>query len=73
MPRRIIDDLGLSLRLARRRYSSYTPVPGGDRGLLVDHQDAAATQASFKAVGAGAVTEVGSYRLLAKPAKSEKA
>ena len=54
MPRRIIDDLGLSLRLARRRYSSYTPVPGGDRGLLVDHQDAAATQASFKAVGAGA-------------------
>lgn len=54
MPRRIIDDLGLSLRLARRRYSSYTPVPGGDRGLLVDHQDAAATQASFEAVGAGA-------------------
>ena len=54
MPRRIIDDLGLSLRLARRRYSSYTPLPGGDRGLLVDHQDAAATQASFEAVGAGA-------------------
>ncbi len=54
MPRRIIDDLGLSLRLARRRYSSYTPVPGGERGLLVDHQDAAATRASFEAIGAGA-------------------
>lgn len=52
MPRRIIDDLGLSLRLARRRYASYTPVPGGSSGLLVDHQDADATAASFAAVGA---------------------
>lgn len=51
LPRRIIDDLRLDIRLARRRYSSYTPLPGTDRGLLVDTGDAAATQASFSAVG----------------------
>lgn len=54
MPRRIIDDLGLNLRLARRRYSSYTPVPGAARGLLVDNGDADATKASFDAIGAAA-------------------
>lgn len=54
LPRRIVDDLGLSLQLARRRYSSYTPVPGEDVGLLIDNQDAAATGASFRAVGAAA-------------------
>src|SRR6476619_5538041 len=32
LPRRIVDDLGLDIRLARRRYSSYTPEPGTDRG-----------------------------------------
>ena len=54
LPRQIVDDLGLSLRLARRRYSSYTPVPGEDVGLLVDNQDPAATAASFAAIGAAA-------------------
>jgi phytoene dehydrogenase-like protein len=52
LPQQIIDDLGLSLRLARRRYSSYTPVPGGDVGLLIDNQDQEATARSFAAVGA---------------------
>jgi phytoene dehydrogenase-like protein len=27
LPKRIIDDLGVRVRLARRRYSSYTPDP----------------------------------------------
>ncbi|MFT4297255.1 MAG: NAD(P)/FAD-dependent oxidoreductase [Micropruina sp.] len=54
MPRQVIDDLGIPLRLARRRYSSYTPVPGTDRGLLVDNGDPAATLASFASVGAAA-------------------
>lgn len=54
MPRSIADDLGLSVRLVRRRYSSYTPLPGTDRGLLIDNRDAAATAASFASVGAGA-------------------
>ncbi|MBD0323508.1 MAG: FAD-dependent oxidoreductase, partial [Aldersonia sp.] len=55
LPRRIIDDLGLDLQLARRRYSSYTPVPGKPdrRGLLIDHGDPEATRASFERIGAG--------------------
>lgn len=54
LPQRIIDDLGLHISLARRRYSSYTPVPGDPdgAGLLVDNTDAEATAASFARVGA---------------------
>ena len=41
LPRQIIDDLGLRIRLARRRYSSYTPDPRDPgRGLLIDNGDA---------------------------------
>ncbi|GGK69631.1 phytoene desaturase family protein [Ornithinimicrobium pekingense] len=55
LPSRVVEDLGLSLRLARRRYSSYTPVPGDTGvGLLVDNEDAEATARSFAAVGAAA-------------------
>ena len=43
LPRRIISDLGLNIRLKRRRYSSYTPRPGTDDGLLIDAGDPAAT------------------------------
>jgi phytoene dehydrogenase-like protein len=52
LPQVIIRDLKLDIRLARRRYSSYTPLPGTDTGLLVDTGDAAATAASFAAIGA---------------------
>jgi len=54
LPQRIIEDLGLDIRLARRRYSSYTPVPGDPdgAGLLIDNTDAQATAASFARVGA---------------------
>jgi phytoene dehydrogenase-like protein len=51
LPERIIQDLGLSIQLERRRYSSYTPRPGTDSGLLVDNSDAAATA---RALGADA-------------------
>jgi phytoene dehydrogenase-like protein len=54
LPQRIIRDLGLDIRLARRRYSSYTPQPGTTTGLLVDSGDPAGTAASFAAIGAGA-------------------
>jgi len=51
LPRRIVDELGLDVQLARRRYSSYTPDPAEpETGLLVDHGDAAATRASFDRV-----------------------
>ena len=53
LPRQIIEDLGLRIELARRRYSSYTPDPqDSSRALLVDNEDEAATAASFAAVGA---------------------
>jgi phytoene dehydrogenase-like protein len=52
LPQRIIDELKLDIRLARRRYSSYTPLPGTGTGLLVDTGDSVQTAASFDAIGA---------------------
>jgi phytoene dehydrogenase-like protein len=54
LPRRIIDDLELPIALSKRRYSSFTPVPGETSGLLIDNHDAEATLASFEALGAPA-------------------
>lgn len=54
LPRQIITDLGLELRLVRRRYASYTPVPGTDTGLLIDNADPDSTRASFAGIGAAA-------------------
>ncbi|MFJ6279985.1 phytoene desaturase family protein [Arthrobacter subterraneus] len=53
LPQQIIKDLDLDLQLVRRRYSSYTPVPGSDAGLLVDNLDGEATRAGFERIGAG--------------------
>ncbi len=51
LPETIITDLGLDIRLIRRRYSSYTPDPDDPaRGILVDTSDPDATAASFRAV-----------------------
>ncbi|SFR68365.1 Phytoene dehydrogenase-related protein [Agromyces sp. CF514] len=48
LPQRVIDDLGLDIRLVRRRFSSYTPDPRDpSRGLLVDAE--ATPQASAAA------------------------
>jgi phytoene dehydrogenase-like protein len=48
LPSRILDDLGAAVRLARRRFSSYTPDPAtaGASGLLVGRP------ATFAAIGA---------------------
>ncbi|MEB0002365.1 NAD(P)/FAD-dependent oxidoreductase [Cryobacterium sp. RTC2.1] len=55
LPQRIIEELGLEIDLARRRFSSYTPNPADPAGgLLVDNGDAEATRASFDRIGAGA-------------------
>jgi phytoene dehydrogenase-like protein len=43
LPARIIRDLRLNIPLRRRRYSSYTPQPGTENGLLVDAGDPAST------------------------------
>ncbi len=55
LPDRIVAELGLSVRLAPRRVSSYTPDPrvAGRRGLMVDGADPSATAASFAAVSGG--------------------
>uniref|UniRef100_UPI0013E32F1E phytoene desaturase family protein n=1 Tax=Microbacterium sp. CPCC 204701 TaxID=2493084 RepID=UPI0013E32F1E len=51
LPRRIVDDLGLDIRLRRRRFSSYTPDPADpSRGILVDTADASVTADSFTRV-----------------------
>ena len=52
LPRRIVDELALPVRLVRRAVSSYTPDPRARaaRGLLVARDDAAATRATFAAV-----------------------
>lgn len=49
LPRRIVEDLGAGIRLARRPYSSYTPDPatGGRSGLLIGVPDN-----TFAAIGA---------------------
>ncbi|GAA1807858.1 NAD(P)/FAD-dependent oxidoreductase [Agromyces neolithicus] len=54
LPQRIIDDLGLDVRLVRRRYSSYTPDPADpERGLLIDNEAGAeASVAAFARVDA---------------------
>ena len=52
LPQQIIEDLGLDIKLAPRRYSSYTPLPGTEKGLLVDNHDQANTQSYFDSIGA---------------------
>lgn len=54
LPRQVLTDLDLDLRLIRRRFSSYTPVPADpDRGLLVDNADEQVTRAAFRALTGG--------------------
>ncbi len=51
LPAQIVSELGLDVDLRRRRISSYTPVPDGpERGLLIDHADAARRAAAMTAV-----------------------
>jgi phytoene dehydrogenase-like protein len=44
LPPRIVDDLGATVRFARRRYASYAPDPAtaGRTGLLIGHDDGSA-------------------------------
>jgi phytoene dehydrogenase-like protein len=52
LPTKIIQDLGLEIKLAPRRYSSYTPVPDSSEGLLVDNHDNVGTAKSFESISA---------------------
>ena len=53
LPASIVRDLRLDIRLARRRWSSYTPRPGERSGLLIDRVDASANAAALGADAAG--------------------
>ncbi len=50
LPPRILEDIGASVRLAQRRYSSYTPDPGtaGRTGLLVGSHGAPETAEFYR-------------------------
>lgn len=55
LPARILEDLGATVSLARRRYASYTPNPldGGNTGLLIGPHSPT-EPSGFAAVGAAA-------------------
>ncbi len=73
LPQQVRDELGLELRLVRRRVSSYTPDPrrAGEVGLLVT-DDQAATSASFERLGAAADLD-GWRSLYARTARAAQA
>ena len=52
LPDQIIKDLGLEITLAPRRFGSFTPDLVTGSGLLIDKDDASATQRSFADVAA---------------------
>ncbi len=75
LPETIVAELGLRVRLARREVSSYTPDPRdrGNRGLLVDAADPAATARSFTEVTGGERALAGwseLYEMTARVARS---
>src|SRR3954453_4635465 len=53
LPQQIVDELGLDFSVRRRRIASYTPVPGTDRGVLIDSGDEAATRSALGGDHAG--------------------
>jgi len=57
LPDTIVRDLRLDIRLARRRYASYTPRPGTSTGLLVDRLDPTASALGPDAAGWRALGE----------------
>ena len=67
LPARIISDLGLNIQLKRRRYSSYTPRPGADDGLLIDAGD---PQATATALGTDAAAWTSFYDGTARIARA---
>jgi len=70
LPHQIITDLDLDLRLIRRRFSSYTPVPDDpDRALLVDNADRYATREAFRALTGGDDAHAGWSDLYARMAR----
>ena len=74
LPQRIVDELGLQVRLGRRRISSYTPLPAdAARGVLVDAEDRERTAASLGAAAGDPAAIEGWERLYATCARAARA
>ena len=74
LPQRIVDELGLQVRLGRRRISSYTPLPADPaRGVLVDAEDRERTAASLGAASGDPAAIEGWERLYATCARAARA
>jgi phytoene dehydrogenase-like protein len=73
LPARIVSELGLDFAVRERRISSYTPVPGTDRGVLVDSADAARTRASIAAATGDETGYDGWQALYARTARAARA
>ena len=74
LPQSIVDELGLRIRLGRRRISSYTPLPADpSRGLLVDAEDRERTAASLHAATGDPAAIEGWERLYATCAQAARA
>jgi phytoene dehydrogenase-like protein len=74
LPQRIVDELGLGIRLGRRRISSYTPLPSDPaRGVLVDREDRDRTRASMAAATGDPAAIEGWERLYAMCARVAQA
>jgi len=74
LPQRIVEELGLQIRLGRRRISSYTPLPGDPaRGVLVDAEDRERTAASLGAASGDPAAIEGWERLYATCATAARA
>jgi phytoene dehydrogenase-like protein len=48
LPDQIVEELGLRFSVRRRRFASYTPLPGTDAGILIDEADEARTRESLR-------------------------
>ncbi len=74
LPQRIVDELGLQIRLGRRRISSYTPLPDDPaRGILVDAEDRERTAASLEAASGDPKAIEGWERLYALCGRAARA
>jgi phytoene dehydrogenase-like protein len=74
LPQSIVDELGLQVRLGRRRISSYTPLPADPaRGVLVDAEDRERTAASLGAATGDPAAIEGWERLYALCGRAARA
>jgi phytoene dehydrogenase-like protein len=73
LPARIVAELGLAFTTRGRRISSYTPVPGTDRGVLIDSEDDERTRASIAAAIGDARDFAGWQRLYDRTARAARA